>query len=215
MTSRPPNKGIFELPNNSRVAVHDLYDPLPPFMAQADVVFVDIPYNQSLLTNFAMRDEARRSPRNDVRFETFLRRVFECINREVMPNAALIECGKQSVAAVEALMREHYSLVKVYHGTYYHKATSVACVVYGRNSFSKLPSFLPFDGMDEADMVTWLCQNAEFDCIGDLCMGKGLVGREAYKHGRSFVGTELNPARLQVLLDWIAKQEAKRAKAPR
>ena len=37
---------IFDLPNDSRVAVHDLYDPMPGWMGRADVVFTDIPYNQ-------------------------------------------------------------------------------------------------------------------------------------------------------------------------
>lgn len=204
----------FDLPNNSRVAVHDLYDPLPEWMARADVVFTDIPYNQSLLTNYAMRPEAQRSARNDVRFEGFLTRLFDALSREIMPQMVFVECGKQSVERVEAEMAKLHSEVVVYKGTYYRKAENVAYVVRGRSFFNAhLPSRMPFDGMDEADMVAWLCANAKFDCIGDLCMGKGLVGREAYKNGCSFVGTELNPARLQVLVDWIGKQEAKRAKA--
>lgn len=203
----------FDLPNDSRVAVHDLYDPLPEWMGRADVVFTDIPYNQSLLTNYAMRPEARRSARNDVRFEGFLTRLFDAIRFEIKPRAVFIECGKQSVAMVEELMGLYCSSVTTYQGTYYRKEGNVAYVVQGKKADSPLPTFLPFNGMDEADMVAWLCANAEFDCIGDLCMGKGLVGREAYKNGRSFVGTELNPARLQVLVDWVGKQEAKRAKA--
>ena len=39
--------------------------------------------------------------------------------------------------------------------------------------------------------------------IGDLCMGRGLVGVNAYKNGKRFVGTELNHKRLAVLLERI------------
>lgn len=208
---------VFDLPNDSRVAVHDLYDPLPEWMSRADVVFTDIPYNQSLLTNYAMRPEAQRSVRNDVRFEGFIYRLVTAIITEVSPRTVFIECGKQAVERIEADLGNFYHHVQVYKGTYYRKEKNAAYVVQGIAHLNleraAIPLGLPFDGMDEADMVAWLCANAEFDCIGDLCMGKGLVGREAYKNGRSFVGTELNPARLQVLVDWVGKQEAKRAKA--
>ena len=63
----------------------------------------------------------------------------------------------------------------------------------------------PLDYMDEENIIEWVCANEEYDCIGDLCMGRGLVGTNAYKNGRRFVGTELNPKRLAVLLERIDK----------
>jgi hypothetical protein len=37
-------------------------------------------------------------------------------------------------------------------------------------------------------------------------MGRGLVGKYAYLNKKSFAGTELNPKRLAVLVDFIKKQ---------
>jgi len=42
--------------------------------------------------------------------------------------------------------------------------------------------------------------------MGDLCMGQGLVGLAAHAAGKPFVGTELNPRRLAVLLQKLAQQ---------
>ena len=52
--------------------------------------------------------------------------------------------------------------------------------------------------------IMWVCKNEEYDCMGDLCIGQGLVGVNAYKNGKRFVGTELNHKRLAVLLDRIS-----------
>jgi len=64
---------------------------------------------------------------------------------------------------------------------------------------------LPLDGMDEADIISWICANENFECIGDLCMGRGLVGINAHANGRRFVGTELNHKRLSVLVEKLNK----------
>lgn len=60
--------------------------------------------------------------------------------------------------------------------------------------------------MDEEDIIEWICKNEDYACIGDLCMGLGLVGLNAYRNGRKFVGTELNHKRLSVLLDSLANK---------
>jgi hypothetical protein len=57
--------------------------------------------------------------------------------------------------------------------------------------------------MDEEDIIEWICKNEEYNCIGDLCIGRGLVGINAYKNSKKFVGTELNKKRLSVLLERI------------
>lgn len=63
----------------------------------------------------------------------------------------------------------------------------------------------PFEGMDEEDVIAWICENVDFNCIGDLCMGRGLVGKHAFNNNKPFVGTELNKKRLAVLVDYITK----------
>ena len=64
--------------------------------------------------------------------------------------------------------------------------------------------------MDEEDIIEWVCANEEYECIGDLCMGQGLVGVNAYKNGKRFVGIDLNHKRLSVLIERIKKLESLR-----
>ena len=64
---------------------------------------------------------------------------------------------------------------------------------------------LPLDYMDEEDIIAWICEHEEYDCIGDLCMGLGLVGIHASRNGKKFIGTELNHKRLSVLLERLSK----------
>ena len=57
--------------------------------------------------------------------------------------------------------------------------------------------------MDETDIIKWICENVDYDCIGDLCMGRGTVGIWSNANGKSFVGTELNENRLAVMIHKI------------
>ena len=61
-------------------------------------------------------------------------------------------------------------------------------------------------GMDEEDIISAVAENEE-GCIGDLCMGRGLVACAAARNGKPFVGTELNPKRLAVCLERLSKME--------
>lgn len=82
---------------------------------------------------------------------------------------------------------------------YYHNKRNLCYVVRGSQKYKK-PAL---DGMDEEDIIEWVCSNEDYDVIGDLCMGRGLVGINANKNGRLFVGTELNHKRLSVLVEAI------------
>jgi hypothetical protein len=61
------------------------------------------------------------------------------------------------------------------------------------------------DYLDEEDIIGWVCANEDYGCIGDLCMGRGLVAVNAYKNGKKFVGTDLNHKRLSVTVEKIIK----------
>ena len=43
----------------------------------------------------------------------------------------------------------------------------------------------PLDYLDEEDIIKWICENENYDIIGDLCMGRGLVGWYAYQAGKN------------------------------
>lgn len=182
--------------DGSTVKVHNVFDPLPDFMRAADVICVDPPWNLGNLNSFYTK--ADRRDHQDT-FETFYRRLFECIG-EIHPTTCYVEIGKEYLADFVQQMRRLYPHVTFYNSSYYHKRDNICYVIRGARKRRKLP----LDYMDEEDIIAWICKNEEYACIGDLCMGRGLVGLNAFKNGRPFVGTELNHKRLSVLLDNLA-----------
>src|SRR5690606_14428549 len=181
--------------NGSKIKVHDIFDPLPEFMKEADLIFVVPPWNLGNLNSFytkADRDDYKDS------FIPFYKRLFECI-AEINPRTCYVEIGKEHLADFIIEMRKLYKYVTFYNSTYYHNKDKLCYIVRGSNKFNK-PKL---DGMDEEDIIAWVCENEEYDVIGDLCIGRGLVAVEAYKNGKKFVGTELNHKRLSVLIERV------------
>ncbi|NNV07140.1 hypothetical protein ETC03_12190 [Geobacillus sp. MMMUD3] len=184
--------------DGSKVAVHDIFNPLPSFMKEADLIFVDPPWNLGNINAFYYKADKEERVES---FESFYRRLFECI-ADIRPNVCYIEIGKQHLADFIIEARKLYRYVTFYNSTYYHNKNNLCYVIRGSNKARK-PSL---DGMDEEDIIEWVCENEEYECIGDLCMGRGLVGINAFLNGKRFVGTELNKKRLAVLLEKISNK---------
>lgn len=191
----PAEIAVFE--NGSVIKVHDIFDPLPEFMRQADLIFVDPPWNLGNLNAFYTK--AEQTNYLD-RFEVFYKRLFKCI-KEINPKICYVEIGKEYLADFIQEMRTLYGHVTFYNSSYYHKKENMCYVVRG----GKKRKRLPLDYMDEEDIIAWICEHEEYECIGDLCIGRGLVGVHATKNGKRFVGTELNHKRLSVLLETLSK----------
>lgn len=191
----PVDETGYQFPCGSRIQVHDIFNPVPDFMKDADLVFVDPPWNLSNINTFYTK--AEKKERVDC-FERFYKRLFECI-LEINPNTCYVEIGKEYLADFIFEMRKIYKYVNFYNSTYYHKKDSLCYIIRGSNKFKK-PKL---DGIDEEDIIEWICKNESYECIGDLCMGRGLVGLNAHKNGKKFVGTELNHKRLSVLIERI------------
>lgn len=187
----------YSLPNNSVVKVHDIFEPLPEFMKNADCIFTDLPYNLALLNGFYTKAERTDYKSN---FECFYKRLFECID-EIHPDKLFLEIGKEYLAELIMECKKRYKYVTFYNSSYYHQKDNKCYVIQASEKRMKLP----FDYMDEEDIIQYICENVDYKCIGDLCMGKGLVGWYSYINGKPFVGTELNEKRLAVLVDRIAK----------
>lgn len=182
--------------NGSMVKVHNIFDPLPDIMLNADLLFVDPPWNLGNLNSFytkADRDDHQKS------FEKFYNRLFECIE-QIAPKTCYVEVGKEYLAEFIMKLKQQYKYVTFYNSTYYRKKDNFCYVIRASDKRKKLP----LDNLDEEDIIKWICENEDFSCIGDLCIGKGLVGQYAYKNKKRFVGTELNHKRLSVLLEKIA-----------
>src|SRR5262245_31256069 len=97
------------------VAVHDIFDPLPSFMARADCIFTDPPYNQGMLKGFYTK--AGKQPPFD--FSRFTSRLFQCID-EIGPNSVFLEIGRQHVENFKVRLQNRYKYVRSYDATYYH-----------------------------------------------------------------------------------------------
>lgn len=195
----PDKTIVFE--DGSMVKAHNIFDPLPGFMKKADLIFVDPPWNLGNLNSFYTKAE-RTDYQDD--FEVFYKRLFECI-AEIRPRTCYVEVGKEYLAEFILEMKQLYKQVTFYNSSYYHRRENMCYVIRGSSKRKKLP----LDYMDEEDIVAWICKNEDYDCIGDLCMGRGLVGINAYKAGKKFVGTELNHKRLSVLLETLVKNGCK------
>lgn len=194
--------GVIALPNDSKVQVCDwMAEPLPAFMHEADVLFVDPPWNLGNMRSFYTKADQPHPPFD---FWALMDRLFEHV-AAINPRTTFLEMGvKQAPTCIENLTAL-FPYVTPFASTYYHRQTNRCQIIVATRDASETAP--PIAGMDEEDVVKWLCREHAYRCIGDLCMGRGLVGREAFKNGRKFVGTELNPKRLAVLVDFIRKSE--------
>lgn len=182
--------------DGSCLKVHDIFNPLPQYMLHADLIFVDPPWNQSNISTFY----TKANKECFFNFDSFYIRLFDCIS-QIKPNVCYIEIGKEYLSSFISKMKEQYKYVTFYNSTYYHKKENKCYVIRGSNDFKK-PSL---DGLDEEDIIEWVCKNEKYNCIADLCMGRGLVAVNAYKSKKQFVGTELNHKRLSVTLERLSK----------
>ena len=184
------------------VRVHDIFNPLPAFMCDADVIFSDPPYNSSALSGYYTKAGIQEKPDS---FGSFFQRFMECI-REIHPRIVCIEAGlPQTDDYVNALMKI-YARVTVRQSWYYRKQDNKCSIVFASdNPFPECIDRMP--PMDEEQVIDYLCKNLEYKCIGDLCMGKGLVGYYSNKYGKPFVGTELNSKRLAVCVERVTKNQ--------
>ncbi len=192
---RHPVKGVVQFEDGSAVKTHDIFEPLPSFMKQADLLFIDPPWNKGNLNSFITK--AERTDHKES-FEQFYERLFSCIS-EIAPHTCYVEIGKQYLGEFLVEMKKLYKHVTFYNSTYYRKKENMCYVIRAGEKKVKLP----LDNLDEEEIIKWVCLNEDYECIGDLCMGLGLVGVNAFKNGKRFVGTELNEKRLAVLVETL------------
>lgn len=189
---------VWGLPDGSRVAVHNLFDPMPEWL-RADLLFVDPPWNLGNLNSFYTK-AGRSDYCQD--FSDFASVLFRRI-AEIGPLTAYIEIGNQAVNEWAERLAQQYPYVQRWPVVYYRKYPTNLL----RGSLTG-PASYDYTGVDEARCIQLLAEMEDYQTIADPCMGRGLVGLAAYHAGRRFVGTELNKRRLAVLLDKLGKQGA-------
>jgi hypothetical protein len=187
--------GPISLPNDSVVQVADWCDELPEFMLQADTLFIDPPWNKGNVNTFYYKAD---KPHSTLDFMAFTARLFQRID-DIAPEHLFIEMGKEYLGEYLTECKARFKYVTFYNNTYYHKRENLCYIIHATNEW-KRRKHKALEGVDEEDAIAWLCANHAYQCIGDLCMGMGLIGLHAYRNGRRFVGTELNKKRLAVLI---------------
>ena len=176
------------------IMASDLIDELPDFMKKADILFIDPPWNLRNLNTFYMK--ARLMPKVES-YEEFYEILFKRIS-EIKAKLCFLEIGKEYLADFIIEMKKLYKYV-----TFYNSTKNLCYIVQG----SEKRLNLKLDGMDEEKIIEFICKNLQYECIGDLCMGRGLVGFNSYLNNKNFVGIELNHKRLSVLLENISKRK--------
>ncbi len=189
-------QGIIELPNVSKIMVCDLIDQMPEFMKEADVLFIDPPCSQGNLTSFYTKSdiETTRS------FELFYDILFQRIS-EIRPNHLFLEIFASNYESFFRRAKLQFQHVVIYDSYYYKNKKNKCWIFHCSNSEITLDPTL--NNIDEEKFIKSICSDFQYDCIGDLCMGTGLVGKYAFINNRKFVGTELNKKRLAILLNFI------------
>lgn len=190
-----PINDVYTFDNGSTIKVHNIFDETPAFIKKADLIFVDPPWNLGNLNTFYTKADMNEKMDN---YERFYKRLFEVI-KEINAKTCYVEIGKEHLADFILEMRQLYKYVTFYNSTYYHSKDKLCYIIRGSNKYKK-PKL---DGMDEQDIIKWICENEDYSCIADICMGQGLVGFYAHQNNKRFVGTELNHKRLSVLIKRI------------
>ncbi len=179
----------------SRVMAHDLFDGLPDHMRQADMIYCDPPWNTGNINSFYTKAGIQQTRE----FPSFADLLFESI-AIIKPTVCYLEIGKQNLAIFTDKLQHICPYVQTWPVTYYKRNRSYLL----RGSWYA-PTNVDFTDIDDMDTPRLAMANEEFECVGDLCMGRGLTGITAYQLGKRFVGTELNKRRLAVLVDEVAK----------
>lgn len=176
--------------------VHDIFNPLPEFMKEADVIFCDPPCSKSNINSFYTKAEKEAHQES---YEPFCKRFWEVID-EVNPRILFMEVFKSNKERFLQEAQKRYCNVKVFDSMYYGNPKNKCWIVQASNEPLQE---LDINGMDEEKVIEYLCKNIQYSCIGDPCMGKGLVAFYSNKYGKKFVGTELNKYRLAVCLERV------------
>lgn len=182
--------------DGSMAQEHDIFAPLPGFMGQADLIFVDPPWNIGNLRSFYTK--AGRTMDVDW-FDFFYKTLFKRI-MGINPHTCYVEVGKEFLGEFLLEMKKGFRSVTFFNSYYYRRKENKCYVVRGSTKRKKLG----LDDMDEAEIISWVCSNEDYNCIGDLCMGRGLVGLSAFAAGKKFAGTELNHKRLSVMVEKLS-----------
>jgi len=184
-----------EARTGSIVSVRDITAVMPVYMLKADMVYCDPPWSLGNVNCFYTK-AGHMDRISD--FGEFSRLLFERI-QQIGPKVCYVEIGKQNREMFLSRMREIFSVVQYWEIRYYNK---YPCFLIRGGSFFQEFNFAKYD---DSNTPFFTIEVEEPNCIADLCTGQGLTAVAAFRNGRRFVGTELNPRRLAVAIDRVNK----------
>ena len=169
----------------SMVEVCDIIDEAPAYLLDAEVIYCDPPWNLGNLNSFYTKAECNGYKDH---FFDFCQPFFKLINRISAP-VCYLEIGKQNLSIFHDRLQIIYPIIQLWPITYYKK--NECFLLRGGHSFQHFH----FDGLDDEETPYMALQNEVCNTVADLCTGQGLTAVAAYKLGKRFLGTELNPRR--------------------
>lgn len=178
--------------SGSVLKVWDLFDGLPDFMTEADMIYTDPPWNTGNIRGFYTKANLGTT-KTFVDFTEILFNHIQQINAPV----CYLEIGKQNVYIFKECLNQIYPSTQIWPVTYYRKNPSF--LIRG----GIVDTTFDFTDMDDMDTPLAAMKNERFSCVADLCMGRGLTATTAIELGKRIVGTELNPRRLACTIDRV------------
>lgn len=192
---------VWCLENGSCVAIGDITKGIHDFMCQADCVFIDPPCSKGNLKSFYTKADV---PYFDGDYVEFAQHIFNAIDR-ISPKIVFVEVFRSNKEIIARELAKRYKFIHENNCTYYHNSKNTCWILQASNS----KKVYDLEGIDEWNAVFEICKSVPFQCIGDFCIGRGLVAMAACKYGKKFVGQELNDKRLAVCISEIAKKGGK------
>jgi hypothetical protein len=184
-----------ECKTGSSLSVYDIMDGLPQFIYDADMIYSDTPWNLGNITAFYTKAELEYRVFS---FSEFTSKLFEHI-AHIKPNICYLEIGKQNFGLFVENMQSLFPVVQDWDIVYYKKNPNKLI----RGGYEK--QIFDFSGKDDALTPLLAMENENFNCVADVCMGRGGTAMAAYSLKKRFVGTELNKRRLAVAIENVSK----------
>ncbi len=189
----------------------DLYRRILPDAVQT--VYSDPPWNPGNASYWRTHAGLEACASYNAFLDAWIAVVVEAISR-----------GAQDVCTEQSIKKEHCDMLlkrieanpgwtlpllerwKVYYGS----PNSAGCRLPNELlHFGKTPLLTDPEGMRAEPMTIRVCAGLKLQpgaTLVDPCMGKGMSSRMAHYFGMNCVGSELNPKRLAVTLEWLRGQ---------
>jgi len=194
----PISKGEVYVEENtkSKVSIKDIFEEPPTYLKEADMVYIDPPWNTGNINSFYTKAGIHIKRK----YDDFLIRVLHYL-KFIQPKVIYTEIGKQNVDKVKNALKETFpgKVIQSWRITYYKKRPMYLVRV------GDTEQIFDFTGYDDEETPNLAMKNENFNCVADFCLGRGLILETAYKLKKKCVGSELNDRRISVAIEKVNK----------